>query len=264
MNSKKLIFLTFFLVCQWAISQVKIGENPNQINSASIVELESTSKAFVLTRVTTSQMLAIKPLRGALVYNTEDDCVFYYTGSTWVDLCNTNTTKGSFTFVDNNDGTFTVNYSDGSSFTSSDLTGPAGAQGPAGADGAVGPQGPQGIQGDPGPQGPAGADGAVGPQGPIGPVGPQGPAGLNGTDGADGVDGAVGPQGPAGADGADGAVGPQGPAGADGAVGPQGPQGIQGDPGPQGPAGADGAIGPQGPQGPQGDPATNITTNLSQ
>ena len=164
------------------MSQVKIGENPNQINSASIVELESTTKAFVLTRVTTAQMLAISPLRGALVYNTEDDCVFYYTGSQWVDLCNASTPGGSFTFVDNNNGTFTINYSDGTSFTSSDLTGPAG---PAGADGAVGPQGPQGIQGDPGPQGPAGlngTDGAVGPQGPIGPVGPAGADGA----GADG------------------------------------------------------------------------------
>ncbi len=144
MNSKKILFLFLILVTQFAVSQVKIGENPNQIDSASIVELESTSKAFVLTRVTTAQMQAIKPLRGALVYNTEDDCVFYYTGTTWVDLCNTNANKDSFTFVDNNDGTFTVNYSDGTSFTSSDLTGPAGAQGPAGVDGLDGAQGPQG------------------------------------------------------------------------------------------------------------------------
>ncbi len=168
MNSKKFIFLTFFLVCQWAMSQVKIGENPNQINSASIVELESTTKAFVLTRVTSAQMLAIRPLRGALVYNTENDCVFYYTGSQWVDLCNASTPGGSFTFVDNNNGTFTINYSDGTSFTSSDLTGPAG---PAGADGAVGPQGPAGLNGTDGADG---VDGAVGPQGPVGPVGPAG------------------------------------------------------------------------------------------
>ncbi len=144
MNSKKIIFIFLFLVSQLAISQVKIGENPNQIDSASIVELESTSKAFVLTRVTTAQMLIIKPLRGALVYNTEDDCVYYYDGTQWIDLCNGSTNKGSFTFVDNNDGTFTVNYSDGTSFTSSDLTGPAGPQGPAGTDGVDGAQGPQG------------------------------------------------------------------------------------------------------------------------
>lgn len=59
--------------------------------------------------------------------------------------------------VDNGDGTLTIIYSDGSTFTTSDLTGP---------------QGPQGIQGIQGPVGPAG------PAGPIGPVGPQGPEGV--------------------------------------------------------------------------------------
>ena len=76
--------------------------------------------------------------------------------------------------INNGDGTFTFNYSDNTSFTTSDLTGPQGIQGPAGADGAdgaVGPQGPQGLQG------PAGADGADGA------VGPQGPAGIDGVDG---------------------------------------------------------------------------------
>ncbi|MGB5646975.1 MAG: hypothetical protein WBM55_07615 [Muriicola sp.] len=278
MNSKKFIFLTFFLVCQWAMSQVKIGENPNQINSASIVELESTTKAFVLTRVTSAQMLAIRPLRGALVYNTENDCVFYYTGSQWVDLCNASTPGGSFTFVDNNNGTFTINYSDGTSFTSSDLTGPAG---PAGADGAVGPQGPAGLNGTDGADG---VDGAVGPQGPIGPVGPagadgadgavgpQGPAGLNGTDGADGAVGPQGPIGPAGADGMDGAVGPQGiqgdpgPQGPIGPVGPSGADGVDGAVGPQGADGLDGAqgpVGPVGPQGIQGDPGPQGPAGLN-
>ncbi len=73
----------------------------------------------------------------------------------WLDLCNGTATKGSFTFVDNNDGTFTVNYSDGTSFTSSDLTGPQGPAGPAGADGADGLDGAQGPQGIQGPVGPA-------------------------------------------------------------------------------------------------------------
>ncbi|MBT8264092.1 MAG: collagen-like protein, partial [Muriicola sp.] len=68
----------------------------------------------------------------------------YYSGSQWTNLSNGNTTKGNFSFVDNGNGTITINYSDGTSFTSSDLTGP---QGPAGLDGAVGPAGPQGPAG---------------------------------------------------------------------------------------------------------------------
>ena len=49
--------------------------------------------------------------------------------------------KGIASTVDNNDGTFTITYTDATTFTSSDLTGPVGATG------ADGPQGPQGIQG---------------------------------------------------------------------------------------------------------------------
>jgi Collagen triple helix repeat (20 copies) len=160
----------------------------------------------------------------------------------------TNGTNGTgITATTNNgDGTFTFTYSDGSTFTTANLTGPTGPQGAIGLTGAQGPQGPAGMNGT------NGIDGAVGPQGPQGPIGltgatgPQGPAGN---------DGATGPQGPIGLTGATGATGPQGPTGltgatgATGATGPQGPIGLTGATGPQGPAGNDGATGPQGPIG---------------
>jgi hypothetical protein len=43
--------------------------------------------------------------------------------------------------VDNNDGTFTIYYTDGSSFTSEDLTGPTGPTGATGSTGATGAAG---------------------------------------------------------------------------------------------------------------------------
>jgi hypothetical protein len=43
--------------------------------------------------------------------------------------------------VDNEDGTFTIYYTDGTSFTSEDLTGPTGATGSTGATGAAGTNG---------------------------------------------------------------------------------------------------------------------------
>ncbi|MFO7701769.1 MAG: DUF1566 domain-containing protein [Psychroflexus maritimus] len=55
--------------------------------------------------------------------------------------------------TDNNDGTFTLNFSDGSSFTTADLTGPQGATG------ATGPQGPIGAPGNDGIDGQDGEDG---------------------------------------------------------------------------------------------------------
>jgi hypothetical protein len=108
------------------------------------------------------------------------------------------TGNGIASTTDNGDGTFTITYTDGTTFTTSDLTGPVGPAGPQGVAGPSGPAGPQG------PTGPTGATGATGPQGP---QGDPGPAGATGAVGAQGPAGAVGPAGP------QGQIGPQGPAG---------------------------------------------------
>ncbi|MDO6473748.1 hypothetical protein, partial [Maribacter sp. 1_MG-2023] len=111
---KLLLFLVLFSFCVNA--QVKIGENPNIIDSASIVELESTDKAFVLTRLTTAQMQAISPLNGAVVYNTDTQCVHYYNGLIWTNLCDGNSSS-SFAFNDNGDGTITLSDGNGNNVT---------------------------------------------------------------------------------------------------------------------------------------------------
>jgi len=85
----KIIILFFILIGYNSYSQVKIGNNPNQIDASSILELESSDKVIVITRVTTSQMNAITPLKGALTYNLDDDCIYTYDGTNWKDLCNT-------------------------------------------------------------------------------------------------------------------------------------------------------------------------------
>ncbi len=127
--------------------------------------------------------------------------------------------------TDNGNGTFTLNYSDGTSFTTSNLTGPAGAQG------------------------------ATGPQGPTGQTGAQGAAGVgivstvnngNGTYTFNYSDGSSFTTSNL-----------TGPAGAQGATGPQGPIGQTGATGPQGPVGQTGATGAQGPAGTNGVSVTN-------
>ncbi len=158
--------------------------------------------------------------------------------------------NGITSTVDNFNGTYTFNYSDGSSFTTANLIGPQGPQGVQGIQGAQGPQGVQGIPGNGivstvnnlngtytfnysdgtnftttsliGPQGAQGLQGSQGPQGPQGNTGSQGPQGVgianavvtNGnliltrTDNATINAGSVtGPQGP------QGLTGVQGPAG---------------------------------------------------
>ncbi len=75
------------LIGSFASAQVKIGDNPQTINPASVLELESTERVLVITRVDSIQMSNIVPNRGALVYNTSADCVFYYNGTDWINLC---------------------------------------------------------------------------------------------------------------------------------------------------------------------------------
>ena len=76
---------------------------------------------------------------------------------------------------DNGDGTFTLTFDDGSTFITSNLTGPQGAAGAQGATGSPGPAGPQGLSGATGSQG---ATGSTGLTGPAGAQGIQGATGL--------------------------------------------------------------------------------------
>ena len=87
MYINKLIFL-FIMICGFSVhSQIKIGDNPQNIDASSILELESTTRAFVINRVTTAQMNGIVPIEGAMVYNTDIQCLHYYDGQNWLNMC---------------------------------------------------------------------------------------------------------------------------------------------------------------------------------
>lgn len=112
----KLLFILIFLIKTSLFSQVKIGDNPSVIHSSSILELESTDKAIVISRMSNTQMSAIAPLKGALVYNTDEDCVFMYDGTSWKSLCKNNSsgrginvTTSSTAPTGNNLGDFWIN-----------------------------------------------------------------------------------------------------------------------------------------------------------
>ena len=108
-----LIFLLFINLSLF--SQVKIGDNPSSIHSNSILELESSDKALVISRMSGAQMNAITPLRGALIFNTDDNCVFMYDGTSWRNLCDTgagiNVTTASTAPTSNSLGDFWINDS---------------------------------------------------------------------------------------------------------------------------------------------------------
>ncbi|WP_425234465.1 hypothetical protein [Ulvibacterium sp.] len=75
------------LVCSLANGQIKIGDNPQNIDPASVLELESDSRVLVITRINTQQMENIVPNPGALVYNTDTQCIHYFDGVQWANLC---------------------------------------------------------------------------------------------------------------------------------------------------------------------------------
>ncbi|MEC7262820.1 MAG: bZIP transcription factor [Bacteroidota bacterium] len=67
--------------------QVKIGDNPQNLDPASVLELESNNRVLVITRVTNAQMSTINPLPGAMVYNTDQGCINYFNGTEWINIC---------------------------------------------------------------------------------------------------------------------------------------------------------------------------------
>ena len=118
-RKQSIVILLFFLSISSVFGQVKIGDNPQNIDLSSLLELESTDKAMVLSRITTAQMQAITPLQGAVIYNIEEQCVFYYNGSNWLNLCRD---ANGFSIIDNGDNTYTVNDGTNPEFTFSTNT----------------------------------------------------------------------------------------------------------------------------------------------
>ncbi len=89
MKMKILLTVAGLCMCTALTAQIKIGDNPQNIDAASVLELESSERVFVITRITEAQMNSIVPSQGALVYNTDAQCIFYYDGAAWNNLCDT-------------------------------------------------------------------------------------------------------------------------------------------------------------------------------
>ncbi len=73
-----LILSTALLVLfNCAFAQLKLGTNPNTLNSSALLEMESTDKGFLPVRMTAAQRGAIaSPATGLLVYQTGERLQF--------------------------------------------------------------------------------------------------------------------------------------------------------------------------------------------
>lgn len=168
----KKINLAIAVICLFtaqAFSQDNVGIGTLTPNSSAILELSASDKGFLVPRInlqSTADITTIaSPATSLLVYNTNATIsggngvgFYYWDGVQWVQAigpqgpqgpagnngapgspgANGTDGVGIVSTIDNNNGTFTINYSDGSSFTTINLTGP---QGPAGAQGPAGPVG---------------------------------------------------------------------------------------------------------------------------
>jgi len=94
MKNYLLGFLLLFTTA--AISQVKIGDNPNSINVNSLLEMESSNKGFLPPRVQLNSSTSVSPLTGTvpagmLVYSaggTLPDGYYYWNGNEWTKVDN--------------------------------------------------------------------------------------------------------------------------------------------------------------------------------
>lgn len=81
-NQTKIINLYLLLFSFIAFAQVKIGDNPTTIGASSSLELESTNKALLLSRVANTTAISA-PINGMLIYDVSASCIKAYQNGAW-------------------------------------------------------------------------------------------------------------------------------------------------------------------------------------
>lgn len=265
---KKIFTLVSLIAMPYFINHLKAQNNvgigiPNP-DASSILHLESTTKGFIPTRMTSTQRTSIAtPANGLVVYDITLECLFYFTTTNgWTSLCQSTGPTGST----GAQGLAGVTGTTGAQGIQG-VTGVAGATGAQGNQGVTGATGSTGIQGVTGNTGATGAQGVQGITGTTGAQGIQGTTGDTGATGVQGITGVTGAQGIQGVTGVTGITGTQGLTGDTGITGAQGVTGITGDTGAtgsqgiQGVTGVTGTTGVTGPTGPLGPASGDLSGN---
>ena len=243
---KKILVLAFICVCALnGFTQNNIGIGTLTPDSSAILDINSNKKGVLLPRLTTLQRQAIVlPANGLMVYDSDYKCIYVYRSTFgWFNLCSSNTNGVNVTNITNNsNGTITFTYSDGTTFTTSNLTGPQGAQGVPGANGTNGNGITSTVNNGNGTFTLTYSDGTTFTTSNL--TGPQGTQGVAGANGINGTNGTNGNGITATVDNGDGTftitytdgtifttsnlTGPQGPQGAQGVAGVNGINGANG------------------------------------
>jgi hypothetical protein len=80
------VVLLFFSLVNFA--QIKMGDNPSTIGASSALELESTTKALLITRVANTAAI-VSPVNGMLIYDISENCLKGYENGAWTNCVGT-------------------------------------------------------------------------------------------------------------------------------------------------------------------------------
>jgi len=106
----RLLFSHLFVIAAYScFAQIKVGQNPTQIEPSAMLEVASSSKGVLLTRLNTAEVNAISaPATGLLVFNTDLQCLQIQLGQpatpSW--QCLTVATSGEWVYNTTNQHTY--------------------------------------------------------------------------------------------------------------------------------------------------------------
>ena len=97
MNMKAIImtFCIFIMITASLSAQMVLNNDGSPADGSAMLEVSSTTMGFLPPRMTSAQRNAISaPATGLMIYNTTIQCIEFYDGTGWVNLCNINNPGG--------------------------------------------------------------------------------------------------------------------------------------------------------------------------
>ena len=81
---KKLFITVLTFVAFQLNAQVKIGDNPTTISPSAALEIESTNKGLIVSRVANTAAIT-SPVNGMIIYDVSTQCIKFYQNNAWSD-----------------------------------------------------------------------------------------------------------------------------------------------------------------------------------
>jgi uncharacterized protein (TIGR02145 family) len=87
MKNTRNVLIIFLLICL-SVLKAQVGIGTTTPHSSAALDVESTMKGVLLSRMTRTQRNAItNPAHGLTIFNTENNCLEFWNGKFWVSTC---------------------------------------------------------------------------------------------------------------------------------------------------------------------------------